>query len=110
VLLNAPNEPQAPLYQPGVPIYEAYGQTLLTFNDLGTMQQRIGNRQWAQSESGKPSGIWGSMQSSRSRPNAAFSTSLADINIDSWKLELGADHVLSERGDGATLVLGVLGG
>jgi fibronectin-binding autotransporter adhesin len=107
---NQPNEPQAPLYQPGVPVYEAYGQTLQTLTDLGTMQQRVGNRQWAPTESGKASGIWGRMQSSRSRPNAAVSTSLADVNVDSWKLELGADHVLSERSDGATLVVGVLGG
>lgn len=109
-LLNAPGEPQVPLYQPGVPVYEAYDQTLLTLSDIGTLQQRIGNRQWAQTESGKPSGIWGRMQSSRSRPNAVRSTSLSDVNIDSWKLELGADHVLSERSDGASLVLGVLGG
>ncbi|UIJ44831.1 autotransporter-associated beta strand repeat-containing protein [Sphingomonas cannabina] len=107
---SQPNEPQAPLYQPGVPIYEAYGQTLLTLTEVGTLQQRIGNRQWAETESGKPSGIWGRMQSSRSRPNAAFSTSLSDVNVDSWKLEVGADHVLSERSDGASLVLGVLGG
>jgi fibronectin-binding autotransporter adhesin len=109
-LLVAPNEPQVPLYQPGVPIYEAYNQTLLALTDLGTLQQRIGNRQWAQADSGQPSGIWGRMQSNRSRPNAAFSTSMSEVNVDSWKLELGADHVLSERGDGATLVLGVLGG
>ncbi|KRC81464.1 hypothetical protein ASE13_03470 [Sphingomonas sp. Root241] len=111
-LLDAPNPntPNVPLYQPGVPIYEAYGQTLLTLSEIGTLQQRIGNRQWAQTESGRPSGIWGRMQSSRSRPNAVRSTSLSDVNIDSWKLELGADHVLSERSDGASLVLGVLGG
>ena len=111
-LLDAPtpSTPNVPLYQPGVPVYEGYGQTLLTLAELGTLQERVGNRQWAQTESGKPSGIWGRMQSGRSRPNAVRSTSLADVNVDSWKFELGADHVLSERGDGATLVLGVLGG
>ena len=111
-LLDAPtpNTPNLPLFQPGVPVYEAYGQTLLTLTDVGTLQQRIGNRQWAQTESGESSGIWGRMQASRSRPNAVRSTSLSDVNVDSWKLELGADHVLSERGDGASLVLGVIGG
>ncbi|WP_287461111.1 autotransporter outer membrane beta-barrel domain-containing protein [Sphingomonas sp.] len=109
-LLVAPEQPQVPLYQPGVPVYEAYGQTLLALTDIGTMQQRTGNRQWAATESGKPSGIWGRMQAGRSRPNATVSTSLADVNVDSWKMEIGADHVLSERGDGASLVLGVLGG
>ena len=34
-LLNDPTGPQAPLYQPGVPVYEAYGQTLLSLTDLG---------------------------------------------------------------------------
>ncbi|AUW57676.1 hypothetical protein C1T17_05715 [Sphingobium sp. SCG-1] len=108
-LLNAPNEPQTPLYQPGVPIYEAYGQNLLALTELGTMQQRIGNRRWAEIESGKASGIWGRTEAKRARPNAAFSTSLADVNVDNWKYELGADYVLDERSGGATLVLGVLG-
>ncbi len=111
-LLNGgtPDTPDVPLYQPGVPIYEAYNQTLLTLTDLGTMQERVGNRQWARSDDGKAFGIWGRMQSNRSRPNAVRSTSLTDVNIDSWKMELGADHVLSARSDGATLVLGVIGG
>jgi fibronectin-binding autotransporter adhesin len=111
-LLDAPtpNTPNVPLYQPGVPVYEAYGQTLLALNELGTLQQRTGDRRWAQTQSGRPSGIWGRMQSNRSRRNAAFSTSLTDVNLDSWKAELGADQVLSERSDGASLVLGVLGG
>ena len=111
-LLNGgtPNTPDVPLYQPGVPIYEAYGQTLLTLTDIGTMQERIGNRQWAPASDGKSFGIWGRMESKRTRPNATLSTSLVDVNIDSWKVELGADHVLSERSDGASLVLGVIGG
>jgi fibronectin-binding autotransporter adhesin len=102
--------PQIPLYQPGVPVYEAYGQTMLALSEVGTMQERIGNRQWAPASDGKSFGIWGRMESKRMRPNATLSTSLADVNIDNWRLELGADHVISERSDGATLVLGVLGG
>jgi fibronectin-binding autotransporter adhesin len=100
---------QVPLYQPGVPVYEAYGQTLLALNAVGTMQQRIGERRWGTTESGQPSGLWGRMQANRYRPNATVSTSLADLDVDSWTLEFGADHVLSER-EGATLVLGVLAG
>lgn len=38
------------------------------------------------------------------------STSLSDVNVDSWKVELGADQMVSTRSDGATLVVGVLGG
>ncbi len=100
--------PEVPLYQPGVPIYESYGQTLAALNQLGTMQERIGNRQWAAGNAGS-FGIWGRSESVRSRPQAVRSTSLTDANVDSWKIELGADKVLSERSDGASLVLGVLG-
>jgi fibronectin-binding autotransporter adhesin len=101
--------PQVPLYQPGVPVYETYGQTMLALNALGTMQQRIGERQWGTTPDGQRSGLWGRVQANRYRPNATVSTSLADLDLDSWNLEFGADHVLSERKD-ATLVLGVLAG
>jgi len=100
--------PEIPLYQPGVPVYESYGQTLAALNQLGTMQERVGNRQWAAGNAGS-FGIWGRSESVRSRPQAVRSTSLTDVNVDSWKIELGADKILSERGDGASLVLGVLG-
>lgn len=39
-----------PLYQPGVPIYEAYPQNLLALNGMPTMQQRVGNRYWREPE------------------------------------------------------------
>lgn len=38
-------DPQ-PLYAPGVPLYEAYAGVLQRFNELGTLQQRVGNRSW----------------------------------------------------------------
>ncbi|RCS22763.1 autotransporter outer membrane beta-barrel domain-containing protein, partial [Phyllobacterium salinisoli] len=38
--------PPGPLYQPGVPLYEIYGQVLLDLARLPTMQQRVGNRYW----------------------------------------------------------------
>ncbi|WP_395397577.1 autotransporter outer membrane beta-barrel domain-containing protein [Novosphingobium sp. BL-8A] len=107
---TSPEVPNVPLYQPGVPVYEAYGQTLLTLNELGTMRQRIGDRQSAIGTDGQPSSIWGRMEGQRSRPNATASTSLSDVNVDSWKMELGADHVISQRSDGAALILGVVGG
>jgi fibronectin-binding autotransporter adhesin len=106
---TAPSAPNLPLYQPGVPVYEVYGQTLLALTDVGTMQQRIGTRQWAQTESGRPSGIWGRTEARHSRPNAVLSTSLSDVNLDNWKFEIGADHVLSAGSKGTSLVLGVLG-
>lgn len=107
-LLNAPNEPQIPLYQPGVPLYESYGQVLQTLNGLSTLQERVGNRQWAQSASGAANGIWGRMESTRNRPEARVSTTGADSNIDSWKMQMGIDRTLGES-DGGTLVAGLTG-
>lgn len=45
----------APLFQPGVPIYEAYPQALLGLNRVETLQQRIGNRYWTGSAVGSAS-------------------------------------------------------
>src|SRR5690606_10842909 len=44
---STPSTPSAPLYQPGVPVYESYANILQSFNTLGTLQQRVGNRAWA---------------------------------------------------------------
>ncbi|AYM08856.1 autotransporter outer membrane beta-barrel domain-containing protein [Agrobacterium tumefaciens] len=41
-----PGVPAGPIYQPGVPLYEAYPQVLLGLNGLPTLQQRVGNRYW----------------------------------------------------------------
>lgn len=44
-LINPPaNAPSGPLFQPGVPLYEAYPQVLLGLNGLSTMRQRTGGR------------------------------------------------------------------
>lgn len=110
---SGPGQPSAPLYQPGVPVYEAYGQTLLALNEVGTMRQRIGNREWpATAGAGvgaSPSPAWARIQSGRARPNAAFSASGADVRVDTSKLEVGLERALAAHG-GDTLVLGLLGG
>ncbi|TIW70662.1 MAG: autotransporter outer membrane beta-barrel domain-containing protein, partial [Mesorhizobium sp.] len=41
-----PGGPTSPLYSPAVPVYEAYAGVLQSFTQLGTLQQRIGNRSW----------------------------------------------------------------
>ncbi|WP_375196824.1 autotransporter-associated beta strand repeat-containing protein [Sphingobium sp.] len=97
--LDGAGQPQGPLYQPGVPVYESYGQTLQALSGLATMQERVGNRQWAQSPDGVPTGIWGRMESSRLRPSGRLSTTGADTDIDSWKAQIGVDHMLSEGRD-----------
>ena len=57
-----PIAPATPLFQPAAPIYEAFALNLLTVNKLPTLQQRVGNRRWANVESndtGEPGrGVW----------------------------------------------------
>jgi hypothetical protein len=38
--------PTGPLYQAGAPVCEAYAAMLQSFNELETLQQRVGNRSW----------------------------------------------------------------
>lgn len=95
-----------PLYQPGVPLYEHYTQTLQALNGLPTWQERVGNRQWASSPGGGGNGIWGRMESSRLRPEARLSSTGADANIDSWRMQMGVDHALDESA-ASTLVAGL---
>ncbi|MBJ7499628.1 MAG: autotransporter-associated beta strand repeat-containing protein [Sphingopyxis sp.] len=104
-LLDGEN-PEAPLYQPGVPVYEAYVGALQSLNRLPTLQQRVGNRSWAASPIAG-AGLWGRFESERQRPDALVSTSGADRNADQWQAQLGLDAVLAERGDGAALVGGL---
>ncbi|KRC81475.1 autotransporter-associated beta strand repeat-containing protein [Sphingomonas sp. Root241] len=99
-LLDAPNQPQTPLYQPGVPLYESYTQTLQTLNRLPTLQQRIGNRQWA-GFTNSGFGIWGRMEANRHRTEPAASTTAADLDIDDWMLQLGVDAELIDADSGA---------
>lgn len=103
--LNGEN-PESPLYQPGVPVYEAYVGALQSLNRLPTLQQRVGNRSWAASPIAG-TGLWGRFESERQRPEALASTSDADRKLDQWQAQLGLDAVLAERSDGAVLV-GVL--
>lgn len=43
---EVPEQPTGPLYQAGIPVYEAYAQGLLNADRLPTLQQRVGNRFW----------------------------------------------------------------
>ncbi|MBR2173181.1 autotransporter-associated beta strand repeat-containing protein [Sphingopyxis sp.] len=104
--LDATGNPEGPLYQPGVPVYEAYVGALQSLNRLPTLQQRVGNRSWAASPIGG-AGLWGRFESERQRPDALVSTSGADRKVDQWQAQLGLDAVLAERSDGAALVGGL---
>jgi fibronectin-binding autotransporter adhesin len=104
--LDATGEPEGPLYQPGVPVYEAYVGALQSLNRLPTLQQRVGNRSWAASPI-DGAGLWGRFESERQRPDALVSTSDADRKVDQWQAQLGLDAVLAQRSDGAALVGGL---
>ncbi|HEY0597011.1 autotransporter outer membrane beta-barrel domain-containing protein [Sphingopyxis sp.] len=104
--LDATGEPEGPLYQPGVPVYEAYIGALQSLNRLPTLQQRVGNRSWAASPIAG-AGLWGRFESERQRPEALASTSGADRKVDQWQAQLGLDAVLAGRSDGAALVGGL---
>jgi fibronectin-binding autotransporter adhesin len=105
-----PTTPSAPLYQPGVPLYEAYAQLLLDANTLPTLQQRVGNRQWSNDGEGAPGtaaeGAWIRTEGMHSRVEPDSSTSATSYDYDFWKLQAGADGELYSNGNG-TLVGGL---
>lgn len=123
-----PPAPATPLYQPGVPIYEAYPQALLGLNGLNTLQERVGNRFWAGAgnkiiaqgadavqpyaapeEAGvhvDGNGVWGRIEGAHDKSKPRFSTSDTDYNQNVFKLQAGIDGLLNETGNG-TLIGGV---
>jgi len=102
-----PEGPTAPIYQPGVSVYENYAQTLLSLNSLPTLQQRVGNRSWAAVPVQDGMAIWGRAEASHKHSNPAFSTSAANSRTNSWQLQMGADATLADRDDGAALIGGI---
>jgi len=107
-----PTDPTGPLYQPGVPIYETYGQVLLGLNGLPTLHQRVGNRYWNDAQSpveayagtGRlaidENGVWGVIEGSNAhyRPDNSTSGSEYDLNIG--RLRTGVDGLVSETENG----------
>jgi len=106
-LLDAAGEPQGPLYQPGAPLYESYVSTLQTLNGLSTLQERVGDRQWS-GVATSGIGLWGRIEGARLRPEAAVSTSGADVNTDTWGLQFGFDVAVVDA-DRGVLIAGVNG-
>lgn len=107
----APSSPTVtgPIYQPGAPLYEAYGQVLQSLNELQTLRQRVGERfdgrpDAAASAAGRA--IWARIDAAHSRVTPAFSTTGTGYMIDSWRLQAGADGQVF-AGDTGTLVGGV---
>lgn len=87
-----------PLYQAGVPIYEAYGNVLQqSFSTLETLQQRVGSR--AGDEAGGE-GLWGRMVAEQSSFVPESSTTGATYDTTTWRLQAGKDGVISQSAAG----------
>jgi fibronectin-binding autotransporter adhesin len=96
-----------PLYAPTVPLYEDYAGVLQEFNQLGTLQQRVGSRSWLQgTDGGAPSPIWGRIDAAHANFEPATSTSGASYDATTWRLQAGLDSLLQSSAAG-TLVGGV---
>ncbi len=98
-----------PIYQPGAPIYEAYGQILQSLNELQTLRQRVGERfDGRPDDTANAAGraIWARIDAAHSRVTPGFSTTGTSYAIDSWRLQAGADGQVY-AGDAGTLVGGV---
>ncbi len=118
-LINPPPAaPSGPIYQPGVPLYEAMPQVLHALNSLPTLQQRVGNRysninavEAAPASSGggtatEPNAFWGRTEGSYSSFKPTSSTTLSGTSIGQWKARTGLDGQLYANQDG-TLIGGV---
>ncbi|MGX9144307.1 autotransporter family protein [Mesorhizobium sp. 128a] len=99
------DDPTSPLYAPTVPIYEAYAGVLQSFNQPGTLQQRVGNRSWAPRSAGAEAGnpIWGRIEATHSQFDPGTSTTGTDYDADLWKLQAGLDVLLSETAAGVVV-------
>ena len=96
----------APLYQPGAPVYEAYARTLLALSELSSLRQRVGNRRWDPSGM-EGDGLWLRVEGALDHLEPETSTSMLQQDIHRWKAQLGVDRLLHETADGARLVAGV---
>lgn len=94
------------LYQPGVPVYEAYANTLLNLSRLPTLRQRVGNRLYDSADVGR-NGVWSRMEGTTSRLKPSTSTTGAHQDIDSWKAQFGVDRILAGQEEGSRLVGGI---
>ncbi|MDH1293218.1 autotransporter outer membrane beta-barrel domain-containing protein [Comamonas terrigena] len=103
-----------PLLAPTVPLYEAYSGVLQRFNEIGTLQQRVGNRSWSPTASvhtapdGRQAighGAWARMEGSNTDIDPDTSTTRASYDVRTWKFEGGVDTPVMANQAG-TLVVG----
>ncbi|QRY70664.1 autotransporter outer membrane beta-barrel domain-containing protein (plasmid) [Ensifer sp. PDNC004] len=109
-LLNS-GTPTEPLYQAGAPIYEAYASVLQSFNDLETLQQRVGNRSWttgtnqfALTDPADNSGfIWSRIAGRTAKTAPEFSTTGMQFDTDTWQIQSGVEGQLSASEAGSLI-------
>lgn len=98
------SDPTSPLYQPGVPLYEAYPQMLLSLNGLSTLQQRVGDRTWStggnEMPGAGPEGVWLRTEGMHASIEPDTSTSGGSYDYDLFKLEGGLDGEFYEGRSG----------
>ncbi|MBZ9993143.1 autotransporter outer membrane beta-barrel domain-containing protein [Mesorhizobium sp. BH1-1-4] len=112
--LTTPGNPPGPLYAPSAPLYEAYEGVLQTFNELGTLQQRVGNRSWG--EGATPEGadvpgqgpvdggaIWARIEAAHAKLDPKTSTTGTDYDVTTWRLQAGVDGLLHENEAGVLI-------
>jgi len=93
---------QNPVFQPAAPVIETYAAAALqAFNTSESLQQRTGNRSWSGSEG---NGIWGRIEARHTSLGPDDSTTSASYEVDTWRLQAGADGVLSEDAAGSLVV------
>jgi len=84
-----------PVFQPAAPVIETYAASALqAFNTSESLQQRVGNRSWSGSTEGD--GLWGRIDARRTSLATDKSTTGASYEVDTWRLQAGADGVLTE--------------
>ena len=100
------NPDDTPVFQPAAPVIETYAAAALqAFNTSESLQQRVGNRSWS-AGSTEGNGIWGRIDARRTSLAPDNSSTAASYEVDTWRLQAGADGVL-QQSDAGTLVGGL---
>ena len=103
---SSPSRPNVPLYQPGVPIYEAYAGMILSLSQASTLRQRVGERRYDPADTDRE-GIWARVEGATSHLEPSDSLTKVHQDIDSWKMQFGVDRMLWGAQGGARLVGGL---
>jgi fibronectin-binding autotransporter adhesin len=102
-----PDDPDAPLFQPAAPVVEAYAAALQSFNTLGSLQQRVGNRSWSAGVvdlgAAEGGGLWGQIETQTASITPDSSTTGASYDSSSWQIRAGLDGLLSQSEDGSLI-------